>query len=110
MKSQQFIDMTRGLIIIVFCGLLSSIIYLIYDKRHHLCNPVKLIYKETTYTKHDTITIIDTLVIMETRKLIPYPARRINYISGWSLETQPYELFKNGKTRDTIFKEVMEHY
>lgn len=80
------------------------------DRDSHVCKPVKVVHETSTITKHDTIIIIDTLVIIERTKLVPYPARRINYISSWSLETQPYELFKNGKTRDTILRESMEHY
>jgi hypothetical protein len=74
------------------------------------CKPVKVVYETKTFTKYDTITIVDTLVIIERMKLVPYPVNRRNYISSWSIETQPFELFKDGKTRDTILKEVMENY
>jgi hypothetical protein len=80
------------------------------ERKNHVCKPVKLIHETKTFTKYDTIIIVDTLVIIERTTLKPYPAQRINYISSWSLETQPYELFKNGKTRDTILREVWEHY
>lgn len=98
---------------VVFCLLFFFIgawIRVLREKNNHVCKPEKIIYQLTSHTLYDTIVRVDTLVIIQSTKLIPYPIKRINYISSWSLETQPYELFKNGKTRDTIFKEVMEHY
>jgi hypothetical protein len=80
-------------------------------EKEHVCKPEKIIYKTTTRIQYDTITCVDTLVILNSTKLLPYPYKRNkSYISSSSLEIQPYELFKNGKTCDTILKEIIEYY
>jgi hypothetical protein len=91
---------------ILFCLIRFDVIM----KNEHTCKPERVTYHSTTHVERDTIHQVDTLVIIESTKFYPCPTRKVSYISNWSLETQPYELFKNGKTRDTILRQVSECY
>lgn len=74
----------------------------------HVCPPVE---KVITVTNTEYKPRVDTLVVIETTKRFPYPDTTSGfYTLGGSLETQPTELFKDGKRRDTIYKETWEYY
>jgi hypothetical protein len=57
-----------------------------------------------------TTTCRDTLVEIETIKYIPRDETNRHYQSSTIIEYQPDELFKDGKTRDTITKTTTEYY
>lgn len=52
----------------------------------------------------------DTLVEIETIKYIPRTDLNKDYVSSTIIESQPDELFKDGKTRDTITRTSIEYY
>jgi hypothetical protein len=77
------------------------VIYIIFG-----CNDEKQdikIFKVTT-------TCRDTLVEIETIKYIPHDETNRHYNSTTIIESQPAELFKDGKTRDTITRITTEYY
>jgi hypothetical protein len=52
----------------------------------------------------------DTLVEIETIKYVPRTDLNKDYVSSTIIESHPDELFKDGKTRDTITRTTIEYY